>query len=169
MTCDAPDKNMVSSGGWDERDKYKISSGSYFFSKLVGGNLNFKILFLLSKKDFVTLLKWTWPLWHFIDFWGPVMGDQQIEWNGTVLWTATTTTTITNHRRSGKVVSWVPGIFFIRFFISTKCHHCQLRQWPPSSISSPGKMGIEMTMMIMVISHHLRPRWVFFQTLGIWF
>jgi hypothetical protein len=28
---DAPDENMVSSGGWDERDKYKISSGSRFF------------------------------------------------------------------------------------------------------------------------------------------
>ena len=38
--CDAPDENMVSSGGWDERDKYKISLGSgFFFSKLVGGHL----------------------------------------------------------------------------------------------------------------------------------
>ena len=38
--CDAPDENMVSSGGWDEHDKYKISLGSgFFFSKLVGGHL----------------------------------------------------------------------------------------------------------------------------------
>ena len=28
---DAPDENMVSSGGWNDRDKYKISSGSRFF------------------------------------------------------------------------------------------------------------------------------------------
>ena len=26
---------------------------------------------MLSKKDFVTLPKWPWPLWHFVDFWGP--------------------------------------------------------------------------------------------------
>ena len=39
---DTPDENMVSSGGRDERDNYKISSGSrFFFSKLVGGHFNF--------------------------------------------------------------------------------------------------------------------------------
>ena len=29
--CDAPDKNIVLSGGRDECDKYKILSGSRFF------------------------------------------------------------------------------------------------------------------------------------------
>ena len=52
VTRDAPDENMVSSGGWDERDKYRISSGSgFFFSKLAGGHLFFNFFFLLSKKD----------------------------------------------------------------------------------------------------------------------
>ena len=42
VTRDVPDKNMVWSGGRDERDNYKISSGSrFFFSKLVGGHFNF--------------------------------------------------------------------------------------------------------------------------------
>ena len=31
VTRDAPDENMVSSGGWNDRDKYKFSSGSRFF------------------------------------------------------------------------------------------------------------------------------------------
>ena len=31
VTRDAPDENMVSSGGRDERDNYKNSSGSRFF------------------------------------------------------------------------------------------------------------------------------------------
>ena len=31
VTPDAPDENMVSSGGWNDRDKYKFSSGSRFF------------------------------------------------------------------------------------------------------------------------------------------
>ena len=43
---DAPDENIVLSGGWDECDKYKISSGSgFFFSKLVGGHLFLKLFF----------------------------------------------------------------------------------------------------------------------------
>ena len=55
VTRDAPDENMVSSGGRDERDNYKISSGSrFFFSKLVGGHFFYLFYFLLSKKDFVT-------------------------------------------------------------------------------------------------------------------
>ena len=38
VTRDAPDENMVLSGSRDERDNYKISSGSrFFFLKLVGG------------------------------------------------------------------------------------------------------------------------------------
>ena len=42
VTRDAPDENMVSSGGWNDRDKYKFSSGSrFFFSKLVGGQFFF--------------------------------------------------------------------------------------------------------------------------------
>ena len=48
---DALDENMVLSGGWDERDKYKISSGShFFFSKLVGSHFNFKFFFCYLKK-----------------------------------------------------------------------------------------------------------------------
>ena len=63
-----------------------------------------------------------------------------------VLWTATSTTTRTQHRRSREVVSWVPGIFFfIMFFISTECHRCQWKQQPPSSTSTS---GFEMTIMI---------------------
>ena len=51
MTCDAPDENMVSSGGWDDRDKYKISSGSrFFFSELVCGQIFFKFFFCYLKK-----------------------------------------------------------------------------------------------------------------------
>ena len=34
VTRDTPDENMVSSGGWDERDKYKFSSGSRFFFRI---------------------------------------------------------------------------------------------------------------------------------------
>ena len=61
MTRDAPDENMVSSGGRDERDNYKISSGSrFFFSKLAGGHFNFLIFnFLLSKKRFRHFAKMT--------------------------------------------------------------------------------------------------------------
>ena len=85
VTRDAPDENMVSSGSRDERDNYKISSGSrFFFLKLVDGHFFYFLFFLLSKKDFVTLPKWPWPSWHFVDFWGPVTRDWRIEWISTV-------------------------------------------------------------------------------------
>ena len=47
---DTSDENMVSSGGWDERDKYKFSSGSgFFWSNLVGSHFKFFFFFYLKK------------------------------------------------------------------------------------------------------------------------
>ena len=50
MTRDAADENMVLSGGRDERDNYKISSGSQFFLLKISwwsfsGHLNFNYFF----------------------------------------------------------------------------------------------------------------------------
>lgn len=75
--CDTPDKKIISSGGWNERDTYKILSESFYFLFFL-----FQILiliFLLLKNGFITLLKLLWQSWNTVDFGRAVTCDWRIE------------------------------------------------------------------------------------------
>ena len=121
---------------------------------------------MLSKKDFVTLPKWPWPLWHFIVFWGPVMGDQKnwMKWYGTM-----NSYHYNNNTPQEKWGSCVlsPRHFLLLCFLYLLNAIIVNKDNGHHHLTHHQEKGIEMTMMIMVpqwciVSYHLRPRWVFF-------